>query len=203
MALWRAAEPLVLASKSAIRRAVLESAGVPVEIAVADVDERGIEAQSGLSDPGEVAKLLAREKARAVSKLKPGRVVLGADQTLALGERRFSKAPDRAGVREQLKALRDGKTHALHSGVAVLRDGSVLFEHVAVARLTMRAFSDEYLESYLDEVGDAALSSVGGYQLEGRGAQLMERVEGDHFTVLGMPLFPLLEWLRGTGLLAK
>jgi septum formation protein len=203
MALWRAAEPLVLASKSAIRRAVLESAGVPVEVAAADVDERGIEAQSGLGDPGEVAKLLAREKARAVSRMKPGRVVLGADQTLALGQRRFSKASDRAGAREQLKALRDGKTHALHSGVAVLRDGNVLYEHVAVARLTMRAFSDEYLESYLDEVGDAALSSVGGYQLEGRGAQLMERVEGDHFTVLGMPLFPLLEWLRGAGLLAK
>ena len=202
MALWRAAEPLVLASKSAIRRSVLESAGVPVEIAVADIDERGIEAQSGLGDPGEVAKLLAREKARAVSVIKPGRMVLGADQTLALGGRRFSKAPDRAGAREQLKALR-GSTHALHSAVAVLRDGSVLYEHVAVARLTMRAFSDEYLESYLDEVGGAALSSVGGYQLEGRGAQLMERVEGDHFTVLGMPLFPLLEWLRAAGLLAK
>jgi septum formation protein len=203
MELWRAAEPLVVASKSAIRRSVLESAGVPVEIAVADIDERGIEVRSGLSDPGEIAKLLAREKARAVSLAKPGRMVLGADQTLALGQRRFSKAPDRAGAREQLKALRDGKTHALHSGVAVLCDGNMLFEHVAVARLTMRAFSDEYLESYLDEVGDAALSSVGGYQLEGRGAQLMERVEGDHFTVLGMPLFPLLEWLRGAGLLAK
>ena len=202
MALWRAAEPLVLASKSAIRRSVLESAGVPVEIAVADIDERGIEIRSGLTDPGEIAKLLAREKARAVSMVKPGRTVLGADQTLALGERRFSKAPDRAGAREQLKALR-GKVHALHSGVAIFRDGNVLFEHVAVARLTMRAFSDEYLESYLDEVGGAALSSVGGYQLEGRGAQLMERVEGDHFTVLGMPLFPLLEWLRGAGLLAK
>jgi septum formation protein len=202
MALWRAAEPLVLASKSAIRRSVLESAGVPVEIAAADIDERGIEAQSGLNDPGEAAKLLAREKARAVSTAKPGRLVLGADQTLALGERRFSKAPDRTGAREQLKALR-GKTHALHSAVAVLRDGSVLYEHVAVARLTMRAFSDQYLESYLDDVGDAALSSVGSYQLEGRGAQLMERVEGDHFTVLGMPLFPLLEWLRGAGMLAK
>jgi nucleoside triphosphate pyrophosphatase len=192
----------MLASKSAIRRSVLESAGVPVEIAVADIDERGIESRSGVNDPGEVAKLLAREKARAVSRAKPGRLVLGADQTLALGERRFSKAPDRAGAREQLKMLR-GNTHALHSAVAVLRDGRVLYEHVAVARLTMRAFSDEYLESYLDDVGGAALSSVGGYQLEGRGAQLMERVEGDHFTVLGMPLFPLLEWLRGAGLLAK
>jgi septum formation protein len=202
MALWRAAEPLVLASKSAIRRSVLESAGVPVEIAVADIDERGIEERSGVNDPGEIAKLLAREKALAVSTAKPGRLVLGADQTLALGARRLSKAPDRAGAREQLKMLR-GNTHALHSAVAVLRDGRALYEHIAVARLIVRAFSDEYLESYLDDVGSAALSSVGGYQLEGRGAQLMERVEGDHFTVLGMPLFPLLEWLRGAGLLAK
>ena len=137
MTLWRAAEPLVLASKSAVRRAVLEAAGVPVEVDVADIDERGIEARSGLTDPGEVAKLLAREKARAVSARTPGRIVLGADQTLALGERRFSKAADRAGAREQLRALR-GKTHALHSAVAVLRDGMVLYEHVATARLTMR-----------------------------------------------------------------
>jgi septum formation protein len=200
MPLWRAREPLVLASKSAVRRSVLEAAGVPVEVAVADIDERGIETRSGLADPGEVAKLLAREKARAVSAIKPGRIVMGADQTLALGERRFSKAADRAGAREQLKALR-GKVHALHSGVAVLRDGAVLFEHVAVARLTMRAFTDAYLEHYLDEVGAAALTSVGGYQLEGRGAQLMERVEGDHFTVLGMPLFPLLDWMRRAELL--
>jgi septum formation protein len=200
MALWRAAEPLILASKSAIRRSVLEAAGVPVEIVVADIDERGIEQRSGVSDPGEAAKLLAREKARAVATVRPDRIVLGADQTLALGQRRFSKAADHAGAREQLSALR-GQVHALHSGVAVLQGDKVLFEHVAVARLSMRPFSDAFLDSYLDEVGAAALSSVGGYQLEGRGAQLMERVEGDHFTVLGMPLFPLLDWMRQAGLL--
>jgi septum formation protein len=135
-----------------------------------------------------------------VASVRPGRIVLGADQTLALGQRRFSKAADRAGAREQLSALR-GQVHALHSGVAVLQGDKVLFEHVAVARLSMRPFSDAFLDSYLDEVGAAALSSVGGYQLEGRGAQLMERVEGDHFTVLGMPLFPLLDWMRQAGLL--
>jgi septum formation protein len=200
MALWRAAEPLILASKSAVRRSVLEAAGVPVEVIVADIDERGIEQKSGANDPGEVAKLLAREKARVVAAKHPGRFVLGADQTLALGQRRFSKAADRAAAREQLRALR-GNVHALHSGVAVLKGGDALFEHVAVARLTMRPFSDAFLESYLDEVGDATLASVGGYQLEGRGAQLMERIEGDHFTVLGMPLFPLLDWMRRAGLL--
>ncbi len=200
MALWRAAEPLLLASKSAVRRAVLEAVGIPVEVEVADIDERGIEARSNLTDPGEIAQLLAREKARAVSIKRPDRMVLGADQTLALGTRRFSKAADRGGAREQLKALR-GSTHALHSAVAVLRGGNVLYQHVAVARLTMRAFSDTFLESYLDAVGDAAMASVGGYQLEGQGAQLFERVDGDYFTVLGMPLLPLLDWLRTERLL--
>ena len=202
MPLWLAAQPLVLASKSAARRAVLEAAGVPVEIAPADIDERAVEARAGAEDAEMAAALLAAEKAKAVAAKHPGRLVLGADQTLALGERRFSKASDRARAREQLAALR-GKTHTLHSAVAVVNAGAVIFEHVDAAHLTMRAFSDDFLNRYLDAAGGAATASVGGYQLEGLGSHLFERVEGDHFTVLGLPLFPLLDWLRRAGHLAK
>jgi len=202
MPLWLAPSPLLLASKSSTRRTLLEAAGLPLEIVPADLDERAIEVDAGITDPAGVAKLLAREKARAVAAKTPGRFVLGADQTLALGDRRFSKASDRAGARIQLAALR-GRTHVLHSAIAVARDGNILFEHVDAARLTMRAFSDAFLESYLDTVGNAAFGSVGGYQLEGPGIQLFEKVEGDHSTVLGLPLLPLLAWLRELGLLAK
>ena len=202
MSLWLAARPLMLASKSAARRALLEAAGIPVEIKPESIDERAVEARAGLADAAKAAALLAREKARAVAEKHPDRMVLGADQTLALGERRFSKAPDRAGAREQLAALR-GKTHTLYSAVAVVQAGTVIFEHVDAAQLTMRAFSDRFLDGYLDTVGAAATASVGGYQLEGVGIQLFERVEGDHSTILGLPLLPLLDWLRRSGHLAK
>src|SRR6516165_304193 len=186
MPLWLAGEPLVLASKSAIRHALLRDAGVPVEVQPADIDERTIEQQRPVRDASELAALLAREKARMIAARLPGRLVLGADQTLALGERRFSKPGDRAGARAQLKALR-GRTHELHSAVALMRESTIVFEHREVARLTMRAFSDSFLESYLDAVGAAVTASVGGYQLERIGIQLFERIEGEHFVILGLP----------------
>ena len=201
MSLWLAPAPLVIASKSAVRRAVLEAAGIPLEVRPADIDERDIEARSSAAGPGEVAALLAREKARAIAAVMPGRLVLGADQTLALGARRFSKPVDRAAAREQLQALR-GRTHELHSAVAVVRDAEVLYDRVEVARLTMRTFADEFLDRYIDTAGSAVTASVGAYQLERTGVHLFSRVEGDHFTVLGLPLLPLLGFLRNQGLVA-
>ena len=202
MPLWLAAHPLVLASKSAARRALLEAAGIPVEIAPADVDERAIETRAGLDDAEAVAVLLAREKAREVAAKQPDRMVLGADQTLALGERIFSKPSDRMTARAQLDALR-ANTHELHSAITVARDGAIVFEHREIAQLTMRAFSDNFLEAYLDAAGSAVTASVGAYQVENIGIQLFERIEGDHFTILGLPLLALLRFLRGAGCLAE
>lgn len=202
MPLWLAPAPLVIASKSAARRAVLEAAGIPVEIRPADIDERAIEAAAGGGDPAGVARLLACVKARAISAVLPGRLVVGADQTLSLGGRRFSKPADRAAARAQLTDL-CGRTHELHSGVAVVRDGVVLFADVDVARLTMRPFSADFLERYLDVAGDLVQTTVGGYHLERIGIQLFERVDGDHFTILGLPLLPLLAYLRHEGALAR
>jgi septum formation protein len=191
MALWLAADPLVLASRSSARRALLAAAGIPLEVRPADLDERALAAGA----PVAAAALLAREKALAVARMEPGRLVLGADQTLALGAGRFDKPADRAGAAAQLRALR-GRTHTLYSAVAVVQDGAVLFEYADTARLTLRAFSDGFLERYLDSAGAAVTASVGGYQIEGLGLQLFERIEGDYFTILGLPLLPVLDFLR-------
>lgn len=200
MSLWLGSAPLVLASRSRARKALLEAAGIPVEINAADVDERRIEAQAGLCDPGEIAALLARAKAQAVAREQPDRLILGADQTLALGDERWSKPRDRAAAGAQLRRLA-GRTHALHAALAVVRGSRVVFAHRGVAYLTMRAVSDACLNRYLDLVGPAVTASVGAYQLEGLGVQLFERVEGDYFTILGLPLLPLLGYLRDEGLL--
>ena len=202
MPLWLADRPLVLASKSEIRRALLADAGIPVDVSPADIDERGIEQCATTRDAGDIALVLARAKAQTIAARLPGRLVLGADQTLALGERRFSKPADRAAARDQLKALR-GQTHELHTAVALARDGAIAFEHREAAGLTMRAFSDGFLESYLDAMGGAVTASVGGYQLEKAGVQLFERIDGDHFVILGLPLVALLAYLRRAGCLAQ
>jgi len=201
MALWLAEQPLVLASRSNVRGKILAAAGLPFEIRPADIDERRVEKESSMTDAAAVARHLAHAKAAAVAARMPGRLVLGADQTLARGNHRFSKPADRASAAEQLRALR-GRTHELHSALALVRGGEALFAHVSTARLTMRDFSDEFLEDYLDMIGDTALASVGGYQLEGIGIHLFERVEGDYFTILGLPLLPLLAHLRERKLLA-
>jgi septum formation protein len=200
--LWLAAAPLVLASKSAARRTLLETAGVPIEICPADIDERGIEARAPLQAPGAIAALLAREKAIVVGQSRRGRLILGADQTLSLDGVRFDKPADRAAARVQLKTL-SGRSHELYSAIAFVQDGEVLFEHVGVAQLTMRAVSDGFLDDYLDAVGDATTASVGAYQLEGLGSQLFERIDGDYFTVLGLPLITALDFLRRQGCLAQ
>jgi len=202
MPLWLAEKPLVLASRSMARQTLLKAAGIPIEVCPADVDERSLEASALSVAPGAIAVHLARAKASAVAKMRSGRLTLGADQTLALGAEHFAKPADRMAARAQLRALR-GRTHELHSAIAFVKDGNVLFEHVGVARLTMRPFSDRFLDLYLDAAGNAATASVGGYQMESFGIQLFEHVDGDYFTVLGLPVLPVLEFLRREGYLAQ
>ena len=201
MSLWLAPEPLLLASRSAARRAMIEAAGIPVDIAAIDIDERAVEASAGPSGARQTALTLAQAKARAAGSRWPGRIVVGADQTLALGQRRFDKPPDRSSARDQLRTLA-GRSHELHSAVAVVRNESVMFSHVETARLTMRAVSDRFIDTYLDAAGSQALASVGAYQLEKIGVHLFEKIEGDHFTILGLPLLALLAFLRQDGSLA-
>ena len=200
MTLWRGKSPLILASQSRSRQALLTNAGIGFEAVTAEIDERAVQQASGLSAPGAIASLLAREKALSVSARQPGKFVIGADQTLALGERLFSKPAGRAQAAEQLRALA-GRSHELHSAVAVAHDGKILFEAVAIAGMTMRRLGEAEIDVYLDQAGEAVTSSVGAYQLEGLGVHLFERIEGDHFTILGLPLLPLLAFLRSEQLL--
>jgi septum formation protein len=201
MTFWRGKHPLILASQSRARQALLANAGIAFEAVPAGIDEREIQQASGLAAPGEIASLLARQKALWVSSRQPDGIVVGADQTLALAKQLFSKPAGRARAADQLRTLA-GNSHELHSAVAVARDGKVLFETVSVASMTMRQLSEAQINAYLDEAGAAVTTSVGAYQLEGLGIHLFERVEGDHFTILGLPLLPLLAFLRGEGLLA-
>jgi septum formation protein len=193
---------LVLASKSAARAALLAGAGVPFETSGSGVDEDALKAAmlaEGAS-PRDVADALAEAKAVKVSGRRPGDFVIGADQTLDLEGRLFDKPASMAEAAERLKSLR-GRTHKLHSAVVVARDGAPIWREVRTARLTMRPFSDVWLEGYLARGGEALLSSVGAYQLEGEGVQLFSAVEGDYFTILGLPLFGLFDLLRNHGVI--
>jgi septum formation protein len=194
--------PLVtLASKSSARAAVLKGAGVAFETAGSGVDEAAVKA--GLlaerATPREVADALAELKAVKVSRSRPG-LVIGADQTLELDGRLYDKAESLDEARERLKAMR-GKVHRLHSAVVVAENGQAIWREVPAARLSMRPFTDAFLEGYLARVGEDVLGSVGCYQLEGEGVQLFDRIEGDYFTILGLPLTGLLDLLRRHGVL--
>jgi septum formation protein len=201
MTLWRGLHPLILASQSRARQMLLANAGIDFEALPAELDERAVQHAANLSAPGEIAALLARAKAGSVSLKKAGHYIVGADQTLALGDRLFNKPDDWPQALAQLKALA-GHTHELHSAVAVAHDGRIVFERTAVARLTMRPMGEAEIAAYLDAAGGVVTSSVGSYQLEGLGVHLFERIEGDHFTILGLPLLPLLGFLRSQYLLA-
>jgi septum formation protein len=200
MTLWRGKDSLILASQSPARQMLLADAGLTFETVPAEIDERAIQQASGLSAPADIAALLAREKSLFVSTRRSGRHVIGADQTLAVGTRLLSKPASRARAAEQLRALA-GQSHELYSAVAVARDGKILFEKVAIARMTMRPLIETEIDAYLDAAGVAVTSSVGAYQLEGLGVHLFDRIEGDHFTILGLPLLPLLAFLRSERLL--
>lgn len=200
MTIWRGEEPLILASQSAARRMLLSNAGLTFDAAPADIDERAIQQKSGLTAPGDVAALLSEQKAAFVSLRHPGRYVVGADQTLSVGDRLFNKPAGREQAAQQLRDL-SGKTHELHSAIAVACDGATIFSHVSVAHMTMRQLDDAAIDAYLDAAGDKVTTSVGAYQLEGLGVHLFELIEGDHFTILGLPLLPLLKFLRGEGMI--
>lgn len=193
---------IVLASKSAARRAVLDGAGVTYEATVAGVDEESVKA-SLLAEgygPRDIADALAELKAVRVSRARPG-LVIGSDQTLDLEGTLYDKAEDIDAARARLKLLR-GKTHKLHSAVVVAKEGAPIWREVVSASLTMRDFSDAFLEDYLKAEGSNALGSVGCYRLEGPGAQLFSKIQGDYFAILGLPLMGLLDLLRRHGELA-
>ncbi len=205
MTLRSSVSQIILASTSRARREMLAAAGVAFTVEAADVDEPAIRktllAAKSAATPPQIADALARAKAEDVSQRHKGSLVIGGDQVLALGTELLTKAKDEAAARATLKKLR-GMTHELHSAVALAVDGRVLWTHTGTARLKMRDFSDAFLEEYLTRAGDRIGQSVGAYELEGLGVQLFDNIEGDYFTILGLPLLPLLAELRAHGMIA-
>lgn len=193
-------EPLILASASAARAAVLKQAGLTFTAMRPSVDEEALKQSlraEGFS-PRDQADALAEAKALSVSRRMPG-FVIGADQMLAMGDDVFDKPQSRAEAGGHLRALR-GQTHTLLTAIVIAKEGAVIWRHMETPRLTMRSFTDAFLDSYLDAIGDSACASVGAYQIEGQGAQLFTKIEGDYFSILGLPLLPLLGFLREHGI---
>ena len=186
---------LVLASASPFRKALLENAGLAFDVEPASIDERVIEQTLGGLTAEDVASVLAEAKAQDVSDRNPGALVIGSDQTLSLNGEIFHKPADMEEARRRLLQL-SGRTHALNSAVVLARDGETIWRHVSVARMTMRELDPGLIGRHLSNVGGQALSSVGAYQFEGEGLQLFERFEGDYFTIIGLPMLPLLAKLR-------
>jgi septum formation protein len=195
------AAPLVLASASAVRRRLLEQAGIAFRVRPAGVDEASVIAalRAEKAAPGDVADLLAELKAVQISRAEAPAFTLGADQVLALEGDIFQKPECIDGARARLRALR-GRTHELITAAVLAREGTPVWRHVAVSRLSMRPFTDEFLEAYLTRNGESVLSSVGAYLLEEEGIQLFSRIDGDYFAILGLPMLPLLNILRRHGL---
>jgi septum formation protein len=199
--LWTGDRPLLLASTSAARCALLSAAGIPADPEASGVDEREVEANAGRLAPADLSLRLAQAKALAVSRRRPDRLVLGADQVLNLDGEVLHKPADGTAALAQLRRL-SGRSHRLHSACALAREGGLLDGFVASAALTMRPLSERDMVRYLDAAGEAALGAAGTYQVEGLGIHLFDAVEGDHFTILGLPLIPLLARLRDLGCLA-
>jgi septum formation protein len=193
-------ERIVLASGSRFRKAMLEAAGVDIDVVPADIDERAVEMplEGTGASPEDVAQVLAEAKAFDVSERKPGRLVLGCDQTLSLGDELFHKPKDMEDARRHLLKL-SGRTHQLNSAAVLARNGQALWRDVGIARLTMRKLEPAFIGRHLARVGPMALNSVGAYQIEGEGIQLFEKIEGDHFTIVGLPLLAVLKELRAMG----
>ena len=196
--------PLILASASAGRASVLRGAGIPFRQQPAAINERALEAaagRNGVVEAGQLALMLAGAKAQTVSVGEPDALVVGADQVMECEGVLYQKPPDIVAARGQLHQLRS-RTHRLNSGICVAQGGRACWQHLSTADLTMRHFSDGFLDDYCRAEGAAMLQSVGAYRIEGVGIQLFSKIEGDHFTIIGLPLLPLLGYLRQIGWLA-
>lgn len=195
-------KPLILASLSPFRKSILENAGLEFDVEGAKIDERELEKTLGKITPQELAKKLAMKKAEDVSSRFPDAFVIGCDQTLELEGNALHKVANLEGVRDRLFSL-SSKTHYLHSGIALAKAGKADWVGLSTAKMTVRSLSPEFIDYYIDKAGEDVQSSVGAYQVEGLGIQLFDKIDGDYFTIIGLPLLLLLQKLRETGIIIR